>query len=341
MSMTNVLQAPTLDQLTLGQACCFSEEGYVVLERHFDSDQIARFKAHIDELWEARAGCPLVIDGYEDYLGGSKAERTFFAHAHDGMRNFPYKLNDTHLIDPLIREFALDPRLVASLTQLLGSTPLVCNTLLFERSSQQTAHFDTFYMPSPTPNKMAAAWIAFDPVTDTNGPLVYYPKSHLIKPFRFSNGGITALEGEAADAERCIARIISEHGLEKVEFYPRPGDVLIWHAQLLHGGGSILNMHETRTSLVTHYWTALDYPDPAQHIVVGPGRLMLKKPHQRVPSWTAGNDKAVKPALEELDWLRGRIAAMEASTSWRITAPLRGLARTLYRLSAGGRRLTD
>lgn len=48
----------------------------------------------------------------------------------------------------------------------------------------------------------------------------------------------------------------------------------------MHGGSPILDMEQTRTSLVTHYWTTLDFPDPADWIAVGEGRYLLRRSHQ-------------------------------------------------------------
>ena len=70
--------------------------------------------------------------------------------------------------------------------------------------------------------------------------------------------------------------------MEKVFFLPEPGDVLIWHAQLLHGGAPILNPGERRRSVVTHYWTALDFPNPSQRIDLGQDRWILRRPPQYV-----------------------------------------------------------
>jgi ectoine hydroxylase-related dioxygenase (phytanoyl-CoA dioxygenase family) len=138
-------------------------------------------------------------------------------------------------------------------------------------------------MPSRTPNMMAASWIALDPVTSTNGPLYYYPGSHLIEPYRFSNGKISAVWTELkTGAAAHIERIIAEHRLERRELLAEPGDVLIWHAQLLHGGSPILNPAETRRSLVTHYWTDIDFPDEAQRLDLGDRRWVLKRDHQFV-----------------------------------------------------------
>jgi phytanoyl-CoA hydroxylase len=267
-------------QASSDQKRFFDENGYLILESFFEPSRIARLRARIDELWADRGSdCPLVIDCLDS------GERTYFREVDEAIiRGRPYKLNDTHLIDSVIQDFSVDPRLVVILTDLLSSTPIACGTLLFERSSQQSAHFDTFYMPSPTRNKMCASWIAIDPVTETNGPLFYYPKSHLIEPFRFSTGKLAAIETEMPAAEAHIKRIIEEYGLEEARFYPKSGDVLIWHAQLLHGGSPIIDFQETRKSLVTHYFTTLDYPDPADWIVVGPGRYLQRKGHQHVMS---------------------------------------------------------
>jgi ectoine hydroxylase-related dioxygenase (phytanoyl-CoA dioxygenase family) len=269
-------QAGGLQSLSASQKQFFDENGYLILEGFFEASRIARLKARIDELWADRGpDCPLVIDCYD-------AERTYFREVDEVVRKFPYKLNDVHLVDEVVQDVAVDARLAVIVTDLLSSTPVVCNTLLFERSSQQAAHFDTFYMPSKTRNKMCASWIAIDPVTKTNGPLFYYPRSHLIEPFRFSNGNLNAIDAEWPAAEAHMKRIIEEYGLEEVRFYPNPGDVLIWHAQLLHGGSPIIDMQEMRRSLVTHYWTTLDHPDPADWIVVGEGRYLLRKSHQNV-----------------------------------------------------------
>jgi phytanoyl-CoA hydroxylase len=257
----------------------FHSNGFIVLKQFFDHSEVARLKNRIDRFWRERDhSSPLTIDCYEQYPGLVK--RLLFREVDNRSRDFPYKLNDTHLVDETVQHFAINVRLVDILRDLLESDPMVCNTLIFERSSEQEAHFDTFYMPSKTPNKMCATWIALDPVTDSNGPLFYYPRSHLAEPYRFSNGGIAALSGEMDLANRHIEAMIKRHGLEKVLFFPQSGDVFIWHAQLLHGGSPITDMRATRTSLVTHYWTLLDIPDPSDRIDLGDGRYLFKKPHQ-------------------------------------------------------------
>jgi ectoine hydroxylase-related dioxygenase (phytanoyl-CoA dioxygenase family) len=281
----------------------FEENGFLILPRLFAADTIARLRDRLDFLWAERATMRDVP--IDMHFGLPDAARIHFRHAPADARLSPYKILDLHLEDPVIRDICTDPALVGVLKNLLGATPLVCNSLLFEWGSQQEAHFDTFYMPSPTPNMMAASWIAIDRVTETNGPLYYYPGSHLVEPFRFSHGRLNAILSELeTDAAAHIDRIVRLHRLEKQIFMPEPGDVLIWHAQLLHGGSPILDPAEPRRSLVTHYWTETDFPDPARRLEVGPGRWVLRRDHQYVV------DDAI---LGEIDAFLATLPADEAA----------------------------
>jgi len=256
----------------------FARDGFLLLRGFFAPERVAAIRRHIDALWATRrAGNPFVIDAY---LETPRACRMFFREAEDDVRHGPYKLNDLHLDDEVIQQISLDAGLIAVLGELLGSTPIAINTLLLEYGSQQQAHFDTYFMPSRTPNMMIASWIALEAATETNGPLFYYPGSHRIEPYRFSNGGISAIAAEMEKADAYRERMIARHGLAPVTLLAEPGDVLIWHAQLLHGGSPIRQRGETRMSLVTHYWTTHDYPDAESRIEIGPDQYLLRRPHQ-------------------------------------------------------------
>jgi hypothetical protein len=49
-------------------------------------------------------------------------------------------------------------------------------------------------------------------------------------------------------------------GLERQRFRPKKGDVLIWSADLAHGGSRYVSKGVTRKSLVTHYCPAACEP---------------------------------------------------------------------------------
>jgi ectoine hydroxylase-related dioxygenase (phytanoyl-CoA dioxygenase family) len=54
--------------------------------------------------------------------------------------------------------------------------------------------------------------------------------------------------------ETKIEAIIQSNNFEKKTFTAKKGDVLIWHANLLHGGESIINKKSTRKSMVIHFF---------------------------------------------------------------------------------------
>jgi ectoine hydroxylase-related dioxygenase (phytanoyl-CoA dioxygenase family) len=54
--------------------------------------------------------------------------------------------------------------------------------------------------------------------------------------------------------EEKIESIIQQHNLQPHYFHAKKGDVLIWHANLLHGGSPINNPLLTRKSMVAHYY---------------------------------------------------------------------------------------
>jgi ectoine hydroxylase-related dioxygenase (phytanoyl-CoA dioxygenase family) len=267
--------------LSDAQLDAFAREGFLILPLAFDAGTCARIRAHVEWMWENRASRQRQV--VSCYNGEPNAHRQYFRKADDFVRAFSHTLLDPHLEEAPFRDLVTAPVLTSALRQLLGANPLVCNSLYFEKGSQQDPHFDTFFMPSPTVNKMAAAWIAIDTVTPDSGPLYYYPRSHLIEPYKFSDGRIQAVFSESETGARPhIERIIAEHGLKREIFLPRAGDVLIWHAQVMHGAIRIEDPRLTRRSVVAHYWTDLDFPAEDQRIDFGGRRWVLKRDHQFV-----------------------------------------------------------
>jgi hypothetical protein len=54
--------------------------------------------------------------------------------------------------------------------------------------------------------------------------------------------------------ERYIQSLVEQKGLPAQRGILKKGQVLIWHANLLHGGGSHPDKARTRHSQVTHYY---------------------------------------------------------------------------------------
>ena len=264
--------------LTTEEEAFWTANGYLVLPEFFSNEEIAGLGAELDALWENRSidDHGLVID---IFINTPDERRVKFGVAPSSARTSPYKLNDTYLVSPVFRDVMLDRRLVGKLTGLLDGAPIVCNSLTFEYGSQQRFHFDTFYMPPSVPNKMLATWIALEDCSPAAGPLRYYPGSHKLTPYRFSDGRLNARVEEMGEFDEYIEKQIADAGLQWESFAARAGDVFIWHAQLYHGGAPIDDMMLTRRSLVTHYFRAEDVaPEVVEDI--GGGRFILRRAHQ-------------------------------------------------------------
>ncbi len=142
---------------------------------------------------------------------------------------------------------------------LLGKEITLFSSINFIQGSGQRAHSDEFHMTTYPHANIIAAWIALEDVHLDNGTLFYYPGSHRL-PYvmnkDFGNEGNKYLLGpKDYDAyEDKIAEVIEEHQLKPETFVAQKGDVLIWHANLLHGGLPVNDQESTRKSMVMHYY---------------------------------------------------------------------------------------
>lgn len=266
--------------LTAEQRQEWQDQGYLLLKGFYSASDINQINSLINKLWRNRKklDARYVID---IFVETDQERRVYFADAPKEARKQPYKLNDLFLSRDEIRQMVIGHRIAPILKELLGGFPMVCNSLNFEYGSQQDYHFDTFYMPSPTPNKMVASWIALEDTTLDNGPLTYYPGSHKIPPFHFSNNSTLLIERELPEFNAYINKEIEDRQLKAEQLIAKKGDLLIWHSQLFHGGSPINNKSKTRKSLVTHYFTNEDFPDLNPPKVCDDGGYM-QRPSQPV-----------------------------------------------------------
>lgn len=262
--------------LTPEQKSAWHDNGYLLLKGFFSQATIDDINSLIDTLWRKRSslGPEYVID---IFVETENEQRVYMSDAPISARQKPYKLNDLYLSQDLIRQAIVGEKLAPILRELLQGFPMVCNSLNFEFGSQQDYHFDTFYMPSPTPNKMVASWIALEAATSDNGPLSYFPGSHKIPPYLFSNGTTHAIESEMQEFRNYIYSEIDKRQLQPETLLAEKGDVLVWHSQLFHGGSAIADKRKTRKSLVTHYFTNEDFPDLDPPKVCNDGGYMARK----------------------------------------------------------------
>lgn len=176
---------------------------------------------------------------------------------------------------PAIKAMANDRRIVDVLDLLLGRRMHVFQTINFQTGSEQAAHSDSIHMTTYPLGYLAAAWVALEPITADNGPLMYFPGSHklpylLNDGFDHGGGRFTIGEDAYAHYEAAVQRSIDDGRFTPHEFHAQPGDVLIWHANLLHGGKKMTTPNASRKSMAVHYFAedVLCYHELTQRVAM-------------------------------------------------------------------------
>lgn len=160
---------------------------------------------------------------------------------------------------PLIYKMATDPLLLKVLSFLLGKPVQIFQSINFINGSQQSAHSDTIHMTTFPLGYLIAVWVALEDIGPEQGPLFYYPTSHKL-PYvlndNFNHQGTNLRIGANANKayESHINNLIQQENIQPTTLSAKKGDILIWHANLLHGGMPIVNPKLTRKSMVFHYY---------------------------------------------------------------------------------------
>ena len=260
-------------QLNSAKVASFFDNGYLILPKLFNDEEVAVINAAVDRAWKDRSIYNnLTISAY---TGTERWTETYLRNVDPEARNFRYKLNHLYLYDPHVFDLLYSQKLYTILSQLLQDKPVVFNGLNMEHGTEQRMHLDTFYMPPRTFGKLVATWIALEDIDPDAGPLTYVPRSNHIPAYRFSHGEIWAKHEELPAFDAYYDKELADRGLTEENFCPKKGDVLIWHAQLYHGGGAVKNRSLSRRSMVNHFWTYTDYRNDS--VEVRPGKFMLRQ----------------------------------------------------------------
>lgn len=155
------------------------------------------------------------------------------------------------------KELAAYKPILETLSMLYGREAFPFQTLNFKVGSQQRAHSDTIHFSSLPAKFMCGVWVALEDITEENGPLFYYPGSHRLPEYDFSQikeSAKTTSYLDYPEYEDFIEEIVKFSSFEKKSFYAKKGDALIWSSNILHGGSPVLKENSTRWSQVTHYF---------------------------------------------------------------------------------------
>lgn len=159
----------------------------------------------------------------------------------------------------IIREIANNKDFVAFLSVLLDGQAKLFQSINFINGSQQKTHSDSIHMTTYPLGGLLGVWIALEDIDENNGALHYIPGSHKLPYFLNSDydneGNAFKIGKQSYKAyEEFLENKVKELGLKKEIFRAKKGDLLVWHANILHGGEPHLDKERTRKSLVYHFF---------------------------------------------------------------------------------------
>jgi hypothetical protein len=272
-------------ELTLAEAerCRqWAEHGYVIVPEMFAARDL-------DRIWQA----------YEIAIarGDVSAPPDYGVPRDDGA---PGRTLNPHFKIDAIREMLCSEASLSLVSLLLGAKALPFQTIAGHVGSEQKTHSDSIHMTTYPQGYLIANWIAFEDIAADAGPLEFYPGSHRLPYLYAKDCGIDleparrGYDEYQQKYEPAIARVIKELALEPAYFHARKGDVLFWHANLLHGGSKIANPRSSRRALVCHYFAEgcvcyHDYTGTASHITELPKRPILSRSEFDAAAYLARN----------------------------------------------------
>ena len=210
----------------------WSDNGYVILRDFFSEATIDKINSEIDDLV------------HQDKVNWRANNSKIMFAIHQSK---------------FLNEVGTAPQLITILSLLLGREVCLFQSINFLHGSEQRTHSDSIHMTTFPIGYLIAVWVALEDISEENGPLHYYPgshKLHYVMNKDYDNEGDKFFIGKHSYTayEDKIQEIVDDKKISKQIFKAKKGDVLIWHANLLHGGEPHLNKSKTRKSMVFHYY---------------------------------------------------------------------------------------
>lgn len=170
-----------------------------------------------------------------------------------------------------LRDLCLYRPVIAKMAELVGEPVGLHLNLTGWVSTERDWHSDSYLNPEGVDDWYVAAWFALDDIHPDSGPFQYVPGSHrwpVLRRQRIFDRLTTAERSDPAwpsFTEPWVARAcageIEARGAEVVTYLPKRGDVLLWHAFLVHRGSRPNVPGMQRKACIAHYSGIHHRPD--------------------------------------------------------------------------------
>ena len=226
----------TNDELSLLKE--FNSKGYVVIDLDLSDSFIDDLNKSIIKLSSSSS---------------AKTNSSFFSY------NESPRIVDAGKDCPAVVDLALHEKVLSLLKLFYRKNPIPFSTINFQKGTEQPLHSDTIHFGSIPKGFLSACWIALEDTDKNNGALRVVENSHKLKDIDYYDLGIKPaknmkmVEDIYREYEQYVRDLVDVLGMEEKIISMQRGSALIWSANLLHGGGTIVDHNRTRYSQVTHY----------------------------------------------------------------------------------------
>jgi ectoine hydroxylase-related dioxygenase (phytanoyl-CoA dioxygenase family) len=221
----------------------YIEHGYVVFPKATDESVIDEYLALFEAAWD---------DAPKDiYLHWKRQLLPMDRKFYDEVT----KVSDLHCCFARAQDLIFPPAVLRFMTLIYERPPVVFQTMTMRKGSEETLHIDTGPLTLTEPMSMAASWVALEDVQSLSGEFQFIPGSHRLPELLHygTDKGHHGDQQEYGNILQTTLHMCEERGLQTQTFMAKKGDVLIWHADLMHGGAPIEDRLRTRKSLVAHF----------------------------------------------------------------------------------------
>jgi ectoine hydroxylase-related dioxygenase (phytanoyl-CoA dioxygenase family) len=164
------------------------------------------------------------------------------------------RLQDLWDVFQEVKSIATHESIIRILHELYSESVKPFQTLNFPVGTEQTVHSDAVHFNSEPFGLMCGVWVALEDISEDQGPLIYYPKSHKLPELSCDLLGFEPTSKNYSRIVSYWSDQIVQNSFEQKLGTLKKGQAVIWHANLLHGGSIQIDKSKTRHSQVTHYY---------------------------------------------------------------------------------------
>ncbi|WP_128895454.1 phytanoyl-CoA dioxygenase family protein [Longirhabdus pacifica] len=208
----------------------YEEHGYVILQQWFDPQEVNKLNEQFTQLW-----MDLVREGTIKQDKQKLLESIF------------PRLRDYHLTHPQIASIMLSDKMFAAAKSLLQEPALAISTSYYFKSPGTRGlpmHQDNYSVGS-TPNTTCSLWVSLSEGNKQNGGIFIVPQSH--------TAGLLEPHVIASSEEEYGEKLHLENGQTEYFVHTKPGDVIAFHGNLMHGSYENQTKNEFRKAFVVHF----------------------------------------------------------------------------------------